>query len=191
MPTTLVKRRDYLQWERDTISKYNSPPLFDYTSAKLDLCCARLRKQAVYHKRATKNRKRRMDVRGLLTGAFTLNATAIWTAKLLARGAFSMRTQRLFFRKRWRQSPKEWGENAKSCFARALSGYSIGSDSVCIDRHLERTGSVPPDAEGQRREWFRLYESMYGPGEMIACAGWHVGVLDWVALRSPRPKAWK
>ncbi len=191
MPITSVKRRDHLEWARDTVSKYNSPPLFDYTSAGLDACCARLRKQAVYHKMAPKKRKRYMEVRGLLTAAFTLNATAIWTAKLLARGAFSMRTQRLIFKKRWRQSPKEWGANAKSCFARALCGYSIGSDSVCIDRHLERMGSVPPDAEGQWREWFRLYESMYGPGEMIACADWHVRVLDWIALRIPRPMAWK
>ncbi len=92
MPITSVKRRDHLEWEKDTVSKYNRPPLFDYTSPTLDACCARLRKQAVYHKRAPRKRKRRMEVRGLLTAAYTLNATAIWTAKLLARGAFSMHT---------------------------------------------------------------------------------------------------
>lgn len=179
------------RYARSDLTKYNSPPLFDYTSKGVDSCCARLRRQVDFHRKATKNQKRLMEVRGLVTAAFTLNATAIWTAKLLLRGTFSMRTQRLFFKKRWGIKPSDWGKNAKSCFARALCGYSIGSDSVCIDRHLERIGSVPADAEAQWREWFRLYESMYGPGETLACVGWHVRLLDWIALRGPRPKAWK
>ena len=178
-------------WDPSQVSKYNSPPLFDYTSADIDVCCARLRAQPRYHDAENERRRRSMQLRGLLIAAFTLKATAIWTAKLLTRGTFSMRTQRAFFRKRWRLSPGVWGANAKSCLARALCGYSIGSDAVCIDRHLSRMRSQPTDAEGQWREWFRLYESMYGPGETIACVRWHIGLLDWVALKAPKPKAWK
>ena len=186
-PTT----RNALGWERDMVSKYNSPPLFDYTSHTLDACCTRLGAQGAYYEAAPKRRQRSMHLRGLFVAAFTLKATAIWTAKSLTRGTFAMRTQRAFFRKRCRLAPSDWGKNPKSCFARALCGHSIGADGVCIDRHLERMGSAPPDAEGQWREWFRLYESMYGPGETIACIHWHIRVLDWVALRAPRPLAWK
>jgi hypothetical protein len=102
-----------------------------------------------------------------------------------------MVTQRLFLRKRWRLSPEEWGVNPKSCFARALCGYSVGKDGVCVDRHLERMELSPQDAVQQWREWFRLYESMYGPGESMLCVRWHVELLNWIAGLGGKPAPWK
>ncbi len=163
----------------------------DLTSKTVNACIGRLKRQPGIYQRADSLTRKKMQVRALMFCALTLKATAIWTAKLLFRGRCSMRTQRLFFLKRWRKEPKEWGESAKSCFARALSGYSIGKDGSCIDRHLQRTGCDPVDAEAQWREWFRLYESMYGPGETIACVSWHIRILDWIALSAPKPAPWK
>ena len=170
---------------------YHTRFLFDYSREEIQRCLGRLDGQAVIYAGSPSRVQRRMRVRGLLVAAFTLNATAIWTAKLLQRGTFSMVTQVLFFKKRWRQDPKDWGVNAKSCFARALSGYSIGKDAVCIDRHLERVKSEPPNAAAQWEDWFRIYERLYGPGEAILCARWHVALLDWIAGVGDRPSAWK
>jgi hypothetical protein len=172
-------------------SKYYNQFLFDYSKEEIRKCMRRLSDQAKIYESHSDLDQRRMRIRGLYLAALTLNATAIWTAKLLKRGKVSMVTQVLFFRKRWRQDPKDWGANAKSCFARALSGHSIGKDSVCIDRHLERMGLVPKNAAEQWRHWFRLYESMYGPGEAILCVRWHIELLDWIAMRRERPDPWK
>jgi hypothetical protein len=170
---------------------YFNQPLFDLTSEETDDCMERLRIQSHVYSGTTNLLKWKMQARALMVCAYTLNATAIWTAKLLMRGTFSMQTQRLFFRKRWRVHPSEWGKTAKSCFARALCGSDIGKDGVCIDRHLERMGSKVTDAEAQWREWFRLYESLYGPGETVLCIRWHEDLLDWIALQGPKPKPWK
>lgn len=175
-----------------SLIKYHTQTLFkDLTSGTVNACLKRLRRQAGIYKQASKSNKKKMQLRALLLAAFTLKATAIWTAKLLHRGTFSMVTQRRFFWKRWRKDPSEWGSNAKSCFARALSGFSIGADSVCIDRHLERMESAPENAEAQWKEWFDIYERLYGPGEANACILWHVEVLDWIALKREKPEAWK
>lgn len=172
-------------------SKYYNQFLFDYSKEETRKCMRRLSDQAKIYDSHSHLDQWRMRIRGLYVASLTLNATAIWTAKLLKRGRVSMVTQVLFFRKRWRSHPKDWGANAKSCFARALSGHSIGKDSVCIDRHLERMGLVPKNAAEQWRHWFRLYESMYGPGETILCVRWHIGLLDWIAMRAERPEPWK
>lgn len=172
-------------------SKYHNQYLFDYSREEIKKCMARLDEQAVLHESGSSSVRRRMRVRGLLVAAFTLNATAIWTAKLLLKGKFSMVTQVRFFKKRWKLDPKEWGENAKSCFARALCGYSVGKDGVCVDRHLERMELNPKNAAAQWKHWFRLYESMYGPGEAVLCVRWHIEILDWIAGRRGRPKPWK
>lgn len=173
-------------------SRYHAQMLFpDYTAEAQNICIDRLKAQAEIFGSATGPIQRRMLVRGLVIAAFTLNATAIWTAKLLYRGRFSMTTQRKFFQKRWKDPPGVWGENAKSCFARALAGYSIGHDSVCIDRHLKRVESTPKDAPEQWSVWFRTYQTLYGPGEARACIEWHTELLDWVARGSARPKPWK
>ncbi len=172
-------------------AKYYSPSLFDLTSKDVRICLTHLEEQSRIYAAAEPFAKGKMQARALMVCAYTLNATAIWTAKLLERGRFSMRTQKLFFKKRWHQHPSVWGKTAKSCFARALCGYDIGQDGVCVDRHLERTGSKPKSAVEQWREWFRLYESMYGPGEAAHCIRWHVELLDWIALRKPKPKPWK
>ncbi len=132
-----------------------------------------------------------MATRGLFASALTLASTAVCTAKMLERGKFWMRTQVLFFRKRWRVSPDAWGPSPKSCLARSWSGYSLGADAVCIDRHLERLGIQPPDAVAQWRTWFSLYESMYGPGETTLCVRWHEQIMDWIAFRGERPSSWK
>lgn len=173
------------------MGKYHNRYLFDYSGEAVAVCLRRLSEQPTYYKSMGSVDRLRMQVRALFMAAFTLNATAIWTAKLLHRGVFSMRTQRLFFVKRWRKDPREWGDGAKSCFARALCGYATGEDGVCVDRHLERMGLRPKSAEEQWRDWFRLYESMYGPGEAVLCIRWHVEVLDWIALTGKRPAAWK
>jgi len=172
-------------------SKYHNTFLFDLVGDQVKVCLERLAEQEELYARASDHERRRMKVRGLFTAALTLNATAVWTTKLLLRGVFSMSTQEIFFRTRWRQDPKEWGQNPKSCFARALCGYSIGKDGVCIDRHLERTESAAPTAAAQWREWFELYQSMYGPGETALCLKWHVELMDWIALRRGRPQPWK
>jgi hypothetical protein len=174
-----------------TSSRYHNRFLFDYSKGEIDRCLGRLSDQAAIYGSHGPKVQRIMRTRALFVAALTLNATAVWTAMMVARGSFSMRTQVLFFRKRWRQGAGEWGENAKSCFARALSGYSIGQDGVCVDRHLERMGIAPADAAAQWSDWFRLYESLYGPGETVLCVRWHVELLDWIAIRGEKPMPWK
>ncbi len=177
---------------QETGAKYHNKYLFNYCREEVMTCLVRLRKQTGFYWEADPLSQAKMRVRGLYTAALTLNATAVWTAKLLQRGKVSMVTQVRFFQKRWRLDPADWGTNAKSCFARALSGYSIGRDGVCIDRHLERMKSAPRNAEAQWEEWFRLYESLYGPGETALCTRWHVDLLDWIALRRrEKPMSWK
>jgi hypothetical protein len=176
---------------RASLGKYHNKFLFNYSGEEIDKCIRRLADQVELYQTGTPSTRRRMRVRALVVAALTLNATAVWTAKLLMQGKFSMRTQRAFFRKRWRLDPKEWGVTAKSCFARALCGYSVGADGVCVDRHLQRMGLVPIDAAAQWRDWFRLYESMYGPGETVLCVRWHIELLDWIAMLGGKPVSWK
>lgn len=187
----IPKRRIRKDFETAHLGKYHNQYLFDYSGAEILKCIERLSGQVLIYKAGTILMRRKMRTRALLVAALTLNATAIWTAKLLMKGTFSMRTQRAFFKKRWRLEAKEWGPTAKSCFARALCGYSIGIDGVCVDRHLQRMELLPKDASEQWRDWFRLYESMYGPGETVLCVRWHVELLDWIALIAEKPVSWK
>lgn len=172
-------------------SKYHNRFLFDLSGEEIGSCIGRLERQAEIYMARSDSERRRMETRGLFTAAMTLNATAVWTAKLLIRGTFSMISQVRFFRKRLRRPPGEWGDTPKSAFARALSGYSIGPDGVCVDRHLERSNLLPENAAGQWRHWFRLYESMYGPGETVGCVKWHKELLDWIAGLRNKPEPWK
>lgn len=174
-----------------TATKYHNRFLFDLSGEEIDSCILRLERQTEIYLEKSDFERRRMETRGLFTAAMTLNATAVWTAKLLVRGTFSMISQTRFFRNRLKKSPADWGASAKSCFARALSGYSIGPDGVCVDRHLERTNLAPENAAGQWREWFRLYESIYGPGEAVGCVKWHKELLDWIAGLAEKPEPWK
>lgn len=172
--------------------KYHAQRLFkDLITDAVNSCLERLRRQPEMYKQASHLDQKKMQCRALNLAAVTLKTTAILTAKLLQRGTFSMITQRRFFWKRWRRHPDDWGANAKSCFARALSGYSIGADAVCIDRHLERLGIAPVDAPDQWKRWFDIYETMYGAGEAGACVLWHADALDWIALKRVKPVAWK
>lgn len=172
-------------------TKYYNSRIFDYSCPEIRACLERLVEQAAIYRKVGVLSKRRMAIRGLFAAALTLNATAVWTAKRLEVGRFAMSTQSKFFFIRWRRPPDLWGVNAKSCLARAWSGISLGADAVCIDRHLERLKSKPPGAVEQWKEWFDLYESMYGAGETVLCVRWHTHVLDWIAFRGPRPEAWK
>lgn len=173
-------------------SKYHNRFLFEYARPMLDRCLKRLDVQGYIYWEGTAWRRRRMRVRALYLASLTLNASATWTATLLEQHhGFSMRTQRLFFTKRWRLHPDEWGANAKSCFARALCGHSLGPEGVCVDRHLERLEMAPQSAKEQWEGWFRLYESMYGPGETELCIQWHIDALDWIVGYRGRPEAWK
>lgn len=190
-PAKKPKRRIRKDFESTSLGKYHNRYLFDFCGDEIDNCLLRLCHQAKLYQLQEEPARRKMRVRALAVAAFTLNATAIWTAKLLMKGKFSMRTQRAFFRKRWRLDPKDWGKTAKSCFARALCGYSIGADGVCVDRHLQRMDLSPKSAVEQWRDWFRLYESMYGPGEAILCIQWHVKLLDWIGMQGDRPDSWK
>jgi len=185
------KRRIRKDFQTNALGKYHNRFLFDYSGAEIEKCMIRLADQVELYKVGTAITQRRMRVRALIVAALTLNATAVWTAKLLMQGKFSMRTQRAFFRKRWKLDPKDWGPTAKSCFARALCGYSVGADGVCLDRHLQRMDLLPKDAAEQWRDWFRLYESMYGPGETVLCVRWHIELLDWIAVLAKRPSSWK
>jgi hypothetical protein len=189
MSTELVV---YTETSGETLqTKYHNQKLFDYTRDEVDRCIERLVEQAEIYRYSSSRACVQMATRGLFAAALTLNATAVWTAKRLEAGRFAMSTQSRFFFKRWRLSPDRWGANAKSCLARSWSGYSIGADAVCIDRHLARLGVQPPDAVSQWRTWFDLYESMYGPGETTLCVRWHEQVLDWIAFRGDRPRTWK
>jgi hypothetical protein len=185
------KRRTRKDFKVGSLQKYHNKYLFDYSREEIDRCLRRLVHQSEIYDLCAAVTQRRMRVRALFVAAFTLNATAIWTAKLLMKGTFSMITQLKFFRKRWRLDPEEWGANAKSCFSRALCGYSIGADGVCVDRHLQRMDLSPKDAAEQWGDWFRLYESMYGPGETVLCVRWHIELLDWIAMLSGKPVPWK
>ena len=175
----------------DQATKYSNTRIFDYSCPEIKACLERLEEQARIYARVGIVSKRRMAIRGLFAAALTLNATAVWTAKRLESGRFAMLTQQRFFFMRWRRSPDQWGANAKSCLARAWSGISLGLDAVCIDRHLERLKSKPSGAVAQWKEWFDLYESMYGAGETVLCVRWHTQLLEWIAFRGPRPMAWK
>lgn len=172
-------------------TKYYNQKLFDYSKSDIDRCIERLIDQSEIYKHSTSKEQSKMATRGLFAAALTLASTAVCTAKMLERGKFWMRTQILFFRKRWRSGPAKWGPSPKSCLARSWSGFSLGADAVCIDRHLDRLGIQPTDAVSQWRTWFDLYESMYGAGETILCVRWHSQILDWIAFRGERPKAWK
>jgi len=172
-------------------TKYYNSRIFDYSCAEIRACLERLVEQAAIYRKVGLLSKRRMAIRGLFAASLTLNATAVWTAKRLEVGRFAMSTQSRFFFMRWRRPPDLWGVNPKSCLARAWSGISLGVDAVCIDRHLERLKSKPSGAVEQWREWFDLYESMYGAGETVLCVQWHTKLLDWIAHRGPRPEAWK
>jgi len=190
-PAKKPKRRIRKDFETASMGKYHNRFLFDLCGDEIAKCLARLEDQSkIYESRSAASRWK-MRTRALFVAAFTLNATAIWTAKLLTKGTFSMVTQFRFFKKRWRLDPVEWGQNAKSCFARALSGHSVGQDAVCVDRHLQRMDLLPKNAAEQWRDWFRIYESLYGPGEAALCIRWHVEVLDWIAMLRGRPSAWK
>jgi hypothetical protein len=172
-------------------TKYHNGKLFDWTGPEIDRCAGRLVAQEAIYRSADARTQSRMAIRGLFASSLTLAATAVCTAKMLERGNFWMRTQVLFFRKRWRRSPGDWGPSPKSALARSWSGFSLGADAVCVDRHLARLGLQPPDAVAQWRTWFDLYESMYGPGETVLCVRWHEQVLDWIAFRGDRPRTWK
>lgn len=172
--------------------KYHVQSLFTgLASDALDACLERLRRQPRMYKQASQLDRKKMQCRALFLSTFTFNSTIILTAKALRTGKFRMTSQRQFFGTRWRQSPDKWGKKPKSCFSRALCGYSIGADAVCVDRHLERVGDIPVDAPDQWRKWFEVYETMYGAGEAGACILWHIDALDWIALKRARPKAWK
>lgn len=177
--------------ETSRSTRYGIAHLFDLNEERIEACLDRLRRQVALYWFAGPRTRRRMECRALFLTALTLNATAIWTTRLLERGRFVMRTHRLFFGARWRKSPGEWGSSAKGCFARALSGFGIGADSVCIDRHLGRMGIKLSDAPSQWRAWFRVYAQFYGQGETALCIRWHVLALDWIAGLGPRPGPWK
>lgn len=172
-------------------TKYYNSRIFTLSQPEIDACLGRLVEQATIYSNVGLLGRRRMAIRGLFAAALTLNATAVWTAKRLEVGRFAMSTQSRFFFMRWRLAPDRWGTNAKSALARAWSGFSLGADAVCIDRHLERLKSKPPGAVAQWKEWFDLYESMYGAGEAVLCVRWHTKLLDWIAHRGERPGAWK
>lgn len=172
-------------------TKYCNRKLFDYSRDEIDRCIEKLIEQAAIYAKSSRRMQLRMSTRGLFAASLTLASTAVVSAKMLERGKFWMKTQFLFFRNRWRKSPGEWGPSPKSALARSWSGYSVGADAVCIDRHLELLEIQPPDAVAQWRTWFELYESMYGAGETVLCVRWHSQLLDWIAFRGPRPEAWK
>jgi len=73
-------------------SKYHNQYLFDYSREEIKMCMVRLEQQATLYEAGSPLATRQMRTRALLVAAFTLNATAIWTAKLLAKGKFSMVT---------------------------------------------------------------------------------------------------
>lgn len=172
-------------------TKYCNQKLFDYSKDEIDRCIEKLIEQADIYEKSSRRMQLRMSTRGLFAAALTLASTAIVSAKMLERGKFWMNTQLLFFRNRWRRSPGEWGPSPKSALARSWSGYSIGADAVCIDRHLGLLEIQPRDAVAQWRTWFEVYESLYGAGETVLCVRWHSELLDWIAFRGPRPEAWK
>jgi hypothetical protein len=171
--------------------RYGVTHLFDLNSGRIEICLERLRRQVWLYWFGSRQKKRQMQIRALYMTALTLNATAIGTAIALGRGRLVMKTSRLFFLARWKKAPENWGRSAKGCFARALSGFGIRKDGVCIDRHLERLGVVLRDAPSQWLAWFRVYEQFYGQGETAACIRWHVEVLDWIAGLGNRPGPWK
>lgn len=172
-------------------TKYYNSRIFEYSRPEIKACLERLVEQAAIYSKSGLLTRRKMAVRGLFAAALTLNATAVWTAKRLESGRFAMSTQSRFFFMRWRLHPDRWGANAKSALARAWSGFSLGADAVCIDRHLQRLKSKPAGAVEQWKQWFDLYESMYGAGETVLCVQWHAKLLEWIAYRGPRPEAWK
>lgn len=171
--------------------KYHNQQLFPYTGEIRVKSIDRLRRQAEIHEGLGLSGRRRMQARGLFAAALTLKVSVIWTAQLLERGSFVMGAQKDFFRSRWKKHPSQWGDTAKCCLARAWSGYSLGKDAVCIDRHLERLDRAYGGAVEQWAHWFDLYESMYGAGETELCILWHIRLLDWIAFGGDRPRAWK
>jgi hypothetical protein len=97
--------------------------------------------------------------------------------------------------------PEEWDRDQKSHgwkwsrypvkarMARALCGFSLGSDAVCVDLHMERLPKhrQPRDARDQWAKWFAVYRQRYGEERYQWVLDWHYRLLRWVAGEEVSP----
>lgn len=159
---------------------------------------ARLSEQATVYATAPESDREEMRLRALTCAYATAHTESRVAAQNLARG-FIMRSGRVAIERRWQVPPESgdqnqregkrikwnWARNtAKARFARALCGYSLGADAVCLDVHMLRLAPHrrPRNAYQQWARWFRVYKREYGLERALWCLDWHRRLLDYCAL---------
>lgn len=159
---------------------------------------SRLSDQATLYTSSEPAEREAMQYRALVCAYSTAHTESRVAAQNLAKG-FMMRSGRIAVDERTPLHPKEWDQNqrqggrivkrwarftAKARFARALCGYSLGSDAVCLDVHMLRLPirKRPKNAYQQWAKWFRTYKKEYGLDRALWCLDWHRRLLDYIAL---------
>ena len=158
---------------------------------------ARLSEQATIYSLVPDKEREEMRYRALVVAYSTAHTESRVAVNNLTRG-FMMQSMRRAIERRALVHPSKWDRNqgkgktrlrwadypAKARFARALSGYSLGPDAVCLDVHMLRlpVGKRPRNAYQQWAKWFRVYRDTYGEDRARWAIDWHRRLLDHVAL---------
>lgn len=141
---------------------------------------ARLHQQVAVYQQASLAQQQAMARRALGIAGQTirrqLEASYANTTKLPP-----LRTAAKFVFNRQALWPDQWGALPKAGFARALCGYSLGPDAVCVDTWLRRNGIRPADAVDQWTLWFKLYRLVYGERKYQTALKIHLDWLKYVA----------
>jgi len=141
----------------------------------------RLNAQAEYYRQATEQTKRSMQARALFVAACTIRVRLGNSARLVAGYKLPpLRSARKFFTSRVAKFPATWGTSPKAGFARALCGFSLGDDAVCIDTWLVRNKIKPSNAIDQWRKWLALFRLVYGDKAYQDALCIHADWLDFV-----------
>ena len=159
---------------------------------------SRLSEQRTIYSLVSDDAREEMRLRALTVAYSTAHTESRVAANNLARG-FMMSGARTAVARRALVHPDEWDQNqrengritlrwdrstAKARFARALSGYSLGPDAVCLDTHMLKLPirQRPRTAYQQWGAWFRFYRQLYGTDRALWCIDWHRRLLDHIAL---------
>ena len=152
---------------------------------------ARLEEQAETYKIIPEDEKREFEHRALTCAYVTAHTESREAARRLANGDL-MRGTRTAIERRSKVTPDKWDEKnklrwhrhtAKARFARALSGFSLGADAVCLDTHMLALPKArqPKSAVEQWSSWFVVYSERYGEDRAEWCIDWHRRLLDYIA----------
>jgi hypothetical protein len=162
---------------------------------------SRLCEQANIYALKSSEEQEAMRHRALIVAYTTAHTESRVAAQKLSRGLL-MRSGRIAVERRILVNAGEWDKDqrkpkprngilhrwarypAKARFARALCGYSIGPDAVCLDTHMLRLtpDKRPRNAYQQWSKWFWVYRAQYGDDRAQWCIDWHHRLLDYIAL---------